>query len=38
MAGELEKDEYQRIRAELTRKAELLDKQIAEASAKVHEI
>ena len=37
MAGELEKDEYQRIRAELTRKAELLDKQIAEASAKLHE-
>lgn len=37
MAGELEKDEYQRIRAELTRKAELLDKQIAEVSAKLHE-
>ena len=37
MAGELEKDDYQRIRAELTRKAELLDKQIAEVSAKLHE-
>ena len=37
MAGELEKDDYQRIRAELTRKAELLDKQITEVSAKHHE-
>ena len=37
MAGELKKDDYQRIRAELTRKAELLDKQIAEVSAKLHE-
>ena len=37
MAGELEKDDYQRIRAELMRKAELLDKQIAEVSAKLHE-
>ena len=37
MAGELEKDNYQRIRTELMRKAELLDKQIAEASAKLHE-
>ena len=37
MAGELEKDEYQRIRAELTRKAELLDKQIEEISARLHE-
>ena len=37
MAGELEKDDYQRIRAELTRKAELLDKQITEVSAKLHE-
>ncbi len=37
MAGELEKDDYQRIRAELTHKAELLDKQIAEVSAKLHE-
>ena len=37
MAGELEKDDYQRIRAELTRRAELLDKQIAEISAKLLE-
>ena len=37
MAGELEKDDYQRIRAELMRRAELLDKQIAEVSAKLHE-
>ena len=37
MSGELEKDDYQRIRAELTRRAELLDKQIAEVSAKLHE-
>ena len=37
MAGELEKDDYQRIRAELMCRAELLDKQIAEVSAKFHE-
>jgi len=33
----LEKDDYHRIRAELTRRAELLDKQIAEVAAKLHE-
>ncbi len=37
MTGKLEKDDYQRIRAELMRRAELLDKQIAEVSAKFHE-
>ena len=37
MVGELEKDDYQRIRTELMRKADLLDKQIAEVSAKLHE-
>lgn len=37
MSGELDKNDYQRIRAELTRRAELLDKQIAEVSAKLHE-
>ena len=37
MAEELEKDVYQRFRAELKRRAELLDKQIAEVSAKLHE-
>lgn len=37
MAGELDKDEYQRIRAELTRKEDLLDKQIAEVTEKLYE-
>ena len=37
MAGELDKDDYQRIRAELMCRAKLLDKQISEVSAKPHE-
>ena len=38
MAGNLDKDEYQRIRQELTRKAQQLDGQISEVSAKLHEM
>lgn len=38
MAGDLDKDEYQRFRKELTRKAERLDSQISEVSAKLHEM
>ena len=37
MAGELEKDDYLRVRQELSRKAECLDQQIAEVTAKLHE-
>ena len=37
MAGELEKDDYLRVRQELTRKTECLDQQIAEVTAKLHE-
>ena len=37
MAGELEKDDYLRVRQELSRKAESLDQQIAEVTAKLHE-
>lgn len=37
MAGELEKDDYLRIRQELFRKAELLDEQIEKVGAKLHE-
>ena len=35
MAGNLDKDIYQRRRAELTRKAELLDAQISELEQKI---
>jgi hypothetical protein len=37
MDGELEKDDYLRVRQELSRKAESLDQQIAEVTAKLHE-
>lgn len=37
MAGNLEKDDYLRVRQELTRKTECLDQQIAEVAAKLHE-
>ena len=37
MVGELEKDDYLRVRQELSRKAESLDQQIAEVTAKLHE-
>ena len=38
MAGNLDKDEYQRIRQELMRKAKRLDIQIGEVSAELHEM
>lgn len=38
MAGVLDKEEYQRVRKELSQKADTLDEQIAEISAKLHEI
>ena len=37
MAGELEKDDYLRVRQELFRKAECLDQQIADVTSKLHE-
>lgn len=37
MAGELEKDDYLRVRQELSRKTESLNQQITKVTAKLHE-